>query len=763
MGRIDFPKPTRSKQVNFSSSIESIDNMSKESDLELEIDELKTEKNRIKVENQDRDEEIAKKQNTLQFDDVPTQGSTKPVKSGGVYSALVQKQNNLTASTGITIQNDTISVDSTTIATKTDLASKQDILSAGSNISISNDTISATDTTYSAGTNISIDQNNQISATDTTYTAGTGINISDQNVISTPALTEVQATDVNSQSATSGQVLTADGNGGASWQNSSANITLDNSPTRYSNNAVKSGGVFDALALKQDVIMYDTTPRQNSTSPITSGGVYTALSSKQDTLTAGTGITISNNVISSTASGSSCNCASDIADLQSDIADINAQLLIMQTKINNNSTQYNETIYNEYDVYNRAFDLSGTNTLYCPNVVFSTEPLLTTTNQNNETETEQIKITAYIELDVQFDTAGDYYVKLYEGATIISTYTKTISAEQVNTDQKIKYTINQYSSVGQHNYYIMISKTGGVNGYITLLNQKMEIVAPNVIIQNKVRPFEVSYNYYTGKYYLSDCSSGFAKLAEIDAVNLHSTSDIVWTQTNIEAQNYKTYYIGATDNTTTTLGKRYAIITNKNDTVSIIDMDTGVNIYTAPRGTYNISPTFTKHDYSLLFRNTVYANNTENKYYFLDQSGTVTSSFSFTAEGNMIKTEVIRNNINYLADPASWVGNFSIDKEGNFYYYAKHTRLHQASYKYVDDAKLYMKRCINTSNLDFYCFYKTFGNYYALEGGIVNNSFRFTTDPQLLGTYQDFFMGANNDYFIVNNNALQYCTNLFQS
>lgn len=41
-----------------------------------------------------------------------------------------------------------------------------------------------TDTTYTAGTNITIDENNEISATDTTYTAGTNVSISDQNVIS---------------------------------------------------------------------------------------------------------------------------------------------------------------------------------------------------------------------------------------------------------------------------------------------------------------------------------------------------------------------------------------------------------------------------------------------------------------------------------------------------------------------------------------------------------------------------------------------------
>lgn len=82
------------------------------------------------------------------------------------------------------------------------LADKQDKLTAGSNITIdSNNEISATNTTYSAGTgldltgttfsvdttaiqpkltagsNITIDGNNEISATDTTYSAGSGLDL----------------------------------------------------------------------------------------------------------------------------------------------------------------------------------------------------------------------------------------------------------------------------------------------------------------------------------------------------------------------------------------------------------------------------------------------------------------------------------------------------------------------------------------------------------------------------------------------------------
>ena len=99
----------------------------------------------------------------------------------------------LTAGDNIDITDDTISATDTTYSAGTnisidannEISAVDTTYSAGTNISISaNNEISAVDTTYSAGTNISIDANNEISATDTTYTAGDNISISNQNVIS---------------------------------------------------------------------------------------------------------------------------------------------------------------------------------------------------------------------------------------------------------------------------------------------------------------------------------------------------------------------------------------------------------------------------------------------------------------------------------------------------------------------------------------------------------------------------------------------------
>ena len=150
---------------------------------------------------------------------------------------LNAKQNTLTAGSNISIVNDTISatdttytagnglalngtqfsVDTTTIATQSDLtaglATKQDTLTAGANVQINNNTISATDTTYSdftgtdgtaAGTAglvpapATTDAGKFLKADGTWDTAGSTINVVQTTGIST--------TDVMSQNAVTSMV-----------------------------------------------------------------------------------------------------------------------------------------------------------------------------------------------------------------------------------------------------------------------------------------------------------------------------------------------------------------------------------------------------------------------------------------------------------------------------------------------------------------------------------------------------------------------------
>lgn len=59
-----------------------------------------------------------------------------------------------------------------------------------------------------------------------------------------------------------------------------SSVDIDTNPTSGSSNAVSSGGVYTALAGKQDTLTFDSSPTASSNNPVKSGGVYTALQGK---------------------------------------------------------------------------------------------------------------------------------------------------------------------------------------------------------------------------------------------------------------------------------------------------------------------------------------------------------------------------------------------------------------------------------------------------------------------------------------------------
>ena len=688
MAKIQYPTQTTPKKVKFSKKTDTKSNASDLQDIKLEIDELQTKSKASEQATGDFSVQLAEinqtlqshqsqitglgtsKQNVLTFDNAPTQNSSNPVTSSGVYTAL---------------------------------SSKQDTLSAGSNITISGGVISATDTTYTAGTGISI---------------------------------------------TSG-VISATG---------SSSVTIDDVPTQNSTNAVSSGGVYTALAAKQDQLLIDVNPAQNSYHPVSSGGVYNALASKQDALTAGTGISISSGVISATGGGGgSCNCADDIASLQNAIDLINVKCSVLESKIESNSTQYIENIECDYDIYERELEIEGDTTVVSPNVLFACEPTLTSLDEEENQVSHYVKIVANIDIKLVVDTAGTYTFDIYDNDLQKHTSTIDFESADLNTLKTITLKSTYYTNIANHNLYVSIS--GPTGSTIVLKYQKMFVIAPNATILNKITPFDVYFNYYTNKYYLSDCTSGFAKLAEIDASNLSSTNDIVWTQTNIEAQNYKTYFAGENDNTTTTLGRRYAIITHKNNTCEVIDCTDNTLNYVAPQGTYALINLVTRRTYISLFQSCMLRNTSTMKYYNLNQNMTTSNTANAGISGDLtVKVFGFYNNTNYLTNNTITYNNIILSKTGRMQFSGaqstNNTDYFQANH--VSLVRPYVLKINN--NVRYKIVYKRFDKFYCIYATSASTLKTGTTT--LLGEFDDVFLGANNDYFVVKNNALIYSTDL---
>ena len=100
-------------------------------------------------------------------------------------------------------------------------------------------------------------------------------------------------------------------------------MEVDSVPTQGSSNPVSSGGVYDALSLKQNLLTFDSSPVQNSSNPVTSGGMYSiiaALVQRIEVLesyhsqASGVNASVQNNILSLTGDTSVSNGNLEIID-----------------------------------------------------------------------------------------------------------------------------------------------------------------------------------------------------------------------------------------------------------------------------------------------------------------------------------------------------------------------------------------------------------------------------------------------------------------
>lgn len=121
------------------------------------------------------------KQGTLDFDSSPTSGSTNPVTSGGVYTALAGKQDTLDFDSAPTEYSDNLvksGVIYTAMAGKADATATQTALNSKADATATQTALAGKQNALTAGANITIETVNDaltISATDTTYLAATAL------------------------------------------------------------------------------------------------------------------------------------------------------------------------------------------------------------------------------------------------------------------------------------------------------------------------------------------------------------------------------------------------------------------------------------------------------------------------------------------------------------------------------------------------------------------------------------------------------------
>jgi len=241
---------------------------------------------------------LSEKQDTLTFDETPTDGSANPVTSDGIYEALVSLSNGIQTvintlqpkSTAVTHTQST-AVGSTKKGVYVDTDGTVKAMTYEVNKSVPSDA-KFSDTTYSAGTNISIDENNRISVTGG---AGAGdmlkavYDTNDDGIVDKASTLDGLTASVEELNLLEG----ANSNIQDQIDGKQATLTFDNAPTKNSNNPVKSGGIKTAIDnsittsenLLSSTVGWDCRNELHSPSSVVSTGIFTVNRNAEGELT----------------------------------------------------------------------------------------------------------------------------------------------------------------------------------------------------------------------------------------------------------------------------------------------------------------------------------------------------------------------------------------------------------------------------------------------------------------------------------------------
>lgn len=272
--------------------------------------------------NQETDAELLRldqdKQGNLTFDQTPTENSTNPVTSGGVYAADQLLSQAIEAillliPSAASALNKLVDMNTMNSSISTATASFKGTYNLVSDLHL---TVSATHAQIAAALDalsLGADNNDysyvQVPNTDTAPTeiAKTerykfnGTNWAYEYNLNNSGFTSAQWSAINSGITTLlvGKLLALPTNEALTLAlaGKQDNLTFDNAPTSGSNNPVKSSGIYTRNAeivaminaldtAKQNVLTFDNTPTENSSNPVKSGGVYLAISALQATIVA---------------------------------------------------------------------------------------------------------------------------------------------------------------------------------------------------------------------------------------------------------------------------------------------------------------------------------------------------------------------------------------------------------------------------------------------------------------------------------------------
>ena len=451
--------------------------------------------------------------------------------------------------------------------------------------------------------------------------------------------------------------------------------------------------------------------------------------------------------------GSSCNCESDIADIQVEQIVQNNEishssvnldyvkkylsLLDTPTDPDYNPQPYTaepeNTIFQTQAEFNRKYNKTFTTTLTTPKMIFSADDqtsgaLLVKVNFTaNETFTGTITI-----YNNNVSIFSEEFSFLNESLTF--EYSKTLS--------------NITCSEGNMFYVKIVASN---NTTLVMTNSYAKLTANNAEVINQISPFNVEY--FSGKYYISDCSSGTAKIAEINVSDMKNMYCLDWIDTGIECLQYKTAF----QTNVEIIGDRIDYYLGIDGQVHMIDRTTNTSV-TLPES--YLMPDwfqFTNEKSSFLIHNDSYYYNYDIQF----NNSTLTYSNSSLCYGVTYYNAMTYSTAKYLSEfffsPCST--KFAVINSNNAS--ISGAIMHKTNVTPINLGKGINLHCyyenITSSRIFICCFAKYYNK-------IINYRFRYNLvsgtmtllSPTSIGCYEEYFEGANNDYFIVKNGILKY-------
>ena len=231
---------------------------------------------------------LGAKQDTLTFDNVPTENSNNPVKSGGVYSAIKDEETRAKAAEKQNADDiDAIEEKIPAEASSSNKLADQDFV---------NSSIETATATFRGSYNLVSDLHLAVDATHeqiATMLAGT-IATADKNdyayvqiPTSAETPTEIARVEKYTYNGTAWAFAYALNNSGfTSAQWAAINSTITSGLVAKLSALPTNTELANLLAAKQDVLTFDNVPTENSNNPVKSGGVYAADKALSDAIEA---------------------------------------------------------------------------------------------------------------------------------------------------------------------------------------------------------------------------------------------------------------------------------------------------------------------------------------------------------------------------------------------------------------------------------------------------------------------------------------------